>query len=226
MRILLASNSPRRRELLALGGWTFKVVSGEVQEHPLPDENSRDYVLRLAQEKAKKGALFGEEGDLVIAADTAVVDHGNGAEIILGKPQDAKEAVSMLRQLRGRTHIVYSGIAVLRIGDNILAADVCCTEVPMRQYSDEEIDKYVASGDPFDKAGAYAIQHPDFKPVDRLQGCYANVMGLPLCHLTRLLIKMNEPPSIDVVAACYNTLHFLCPVYAEILAGVRSNGKI
>lgn len=222
----MASNSPRRRELLALGGWTFEVVSGEVDEHPLPDESSRDYVLRLAQEKAKKGAFFGEVGDLVIAADTAVVDHEKGAELILGKPQDAQEAVSMLLWLRGRTHYVYSGVAVLRIGDGKLAADVCCTEVPMRQYSDEEIEAYVASGDPFDKAGAYAIQHPQFKPVDRLQGCYANVMGLPLCHLTRLLIKMNEPPVKDVVYACHETLHFTCPVYAEILAGVRSNGKI
>lgn len=219
MRILLASNSPRRRELLSLGGWSFQVVSGEVDERPLPSESSRDYVLRLAQEKAKAGAAFGVAGDLIIAADTAVVDQEDGAELILGKPQDALEAESMLRWLRGRTHRVYSGIALLRIDDNELTSDVCCTAVPMRYYSDGEISAYIATGDPLDKAGAYAIQHPDFRPVENLQGCYANVMGLPLCHLTRNLVSLELSPKGDISTACQAALHYTCPIYSKILAG-------
>lgn len=221
MRLLLASNSPRRRELLNLSQWSFQVVMGEVNEHPLPSERSSEYVLRLAQEKTKSGAAHGNVGDLVIAADTAVVDRENGAELILGKPQDALEARSMLYWLRGRVHRVYSGVAVLRIGDINPLSDVCITDVPMRNYSDEEIEAYVATGDPLDKAGAYAIQHPVFKPVERLQGCYANVMGLPLCHLTRLMMQMDETPPTDITAACQQALGYHCPVYAKILSGVR-----
>ncbi len=224
MRILLASNSPRRRELLSLGGWSFLVVSGEVDERPLPSESSREYVLRLAQEKAKAGAAFGVAGDLVIAADTAVVDQENGAELILGKPQDELEAESMLRWLRGRIHRVYTGLAVLRIDDGVMTSDVCCTNVPMRQYSDSEISAYIATGDPLDKAGAYAIQHPDFKPVEQLEGCYANVMGLPLCHLTRLLVSLGLPLQTDMATACQATLSYNCPIYTKILAGDRLIG--
>lgn len=224
MRLLLASNSPRRRELLSLGGWIFQVVSGEVDEKPLSSESSREYVLRLAQEKAKAGAVFGNSGDLVIAADTAVVDQENGAELILGKPQDDLEADSMLRWLRGRIHRVYTGIAVLRIGDNALTSDVCCTAVPMRHYTDDEIGAYIATGDPLDKAGAYAIQHPDFRPVENLQGCYANVMGLPLCHLTRILSTMGLSPQAEITTACQTALDYDCPIYSKILAGDRLIG--
>ncbi|MBN1537090.1 MAG: septum formation protein Maf [Anaerolineales bacterium] len=219
MRILLASNSPRRRELLSLGGWPFEVVSGEVDERPTPSESSREYVLRLAQEKAKAGGVQRMAGDVVVAADTAVVDHENGAELILGKPQDALEAESMLGWLRGRIHRVYSGIAVLRIDDDLLESDVCCTAVPMRHYSDDEMLAYIATGDPLDKAGAYAIQHPDFHPVENLSGCYANVMGLPLCHLTRILASMGLLPKTDIAAACQTALHYKCSIYSKILAG-------
>ncbi len=224
MRILLASNSPRRRELFNLGGWSFQVVSGEVDERPLPSESSREYVIRLAQEKAKAGAVFGEADDLIVAADTAVVDHENGAELILGKPQDALEAESMLRWLRGRVHRVYTGVAILRIADGAIASDVCCTAVPLRQYSDGEIGAYIATGDPFDKAGAYAIQHPEFKPVEHLEGCFANVMGLPLCHLTRMLIPLGCPPQNDIAMECQEALHYHCPIFSKILAGDRLIG--
>lgn len=219
MRVLLASNSPRRRELLSLAGWAFKVVSGEVDERPLASESSREYVLRLAQEKAKAGAGFGNIGDLVIAADTAVVDQENSAEVILGKPQDNSEADSMLRRLRGRIHRVFTGLAALRIGDDAFSSDVCCTEVPMRYYSDAEISAYIATGDPLDKAGAYAIQHPDFHPVEHFQGCYANVMGLPLCHLMRLLSLKELFPQTDIPAACQVMLHYQCSIHSKILAG-------
>jgi len=224
MRILLASNSPRRRELFSLGGWSFQVVSGDVDERPLPSESSREYVLRLAQEKAKAGAVFGTAEDLIIAADTAVVDHEDSAELILGKPQDALEAESMLRWLRGRVHRVYTGLAILRMDNDVITSDVCCTAVPMRSYSDGEISAYIATGDPFDKAGAYAIQHPEFKPVEHLQGCFANVMGLPLCHLTRMLISLGYPPFNDIAKECQDTLQYDCPISSKILAGDRLIG--
>jgi septum formation protein len=224
MRILLASNSPRRRELLSLGGWSFQVVSGEVDERPLPSESSREYVVRLAEEKAKAGAVFGVAGDLVVAADTAVVDHENGAELILGKPQDALEAESMLRWLRGRVHRVYTGVAILKVDEGVITSEVCCTAVPLRQYSDGEIGAYIATGDPMDKAGAYAIQHPEFKPVENLQGCYANVMGLPLCHLTGMLISLGYPPQADIAKECQESLHYNCPIFSKILAGNRLIG--
>jgi septum formation protein len=89
----------------------------------------------------------------------------------------------------------------------------------MRQYSDSEIGAYIVTGDPLDKAGAYAIQHPEFKPVEHLQGCYANVMGLPLCHLTGMLISLGYPPQNDIAMACQAALHYDCPIYSKILAG-------
>ncbi len=155
------------------------------------------------------------ESALIIAADTTVADEGN----ILGKPADAAEAESMLRRLRGRQHQVYTALAVLRTADGRLWHDLGVTDVPMRLYSDEEIQSYVSSGDPLDKAGAYAIQHAGFHPVASLQGCYANVMGLPLCHLTRLLRQVGIQPEQPVADACQAALAYTCGVYAQILGG-------
>ena len=118
-----------------------------------------------------------------------MVDEGQ----ILGKPADAYEAESMLRRLRGREHQVFTALAVVRRSEGFLALDWCVTDVPMRTYSDEEMCAYIATGDPLDKAGAYAIQHPDFSPVAELQGCFANVMGLPLCHVERTLMQAGHP---------------------------------
>jgi len=152
---------------------------------------------------------------IVVASDTAVVN-GN---VILGKPVDDDEAVSMLKQLRGRVHQVYTSLATLRVSDGKLLTDLCITDVPMRDYSDAEIVTYVQTGDPLDKAGAYAIQHPDFKPVNSLHGCFASVMGLPLCHLIRMLDKLNVHPQADVPVACQTTLAYQCPVSRAILSG-------
>ena len=214
MTLILASNSPRRKQLLALGGWSFTLAPAEVDERPLPDEAAADYVLRLAQEKARAAAQSGADG-LVLAADTTVVDEG----AILGKPADAAEARSMLRQLRGRTHQVYTALAVLRSTDGRLLTDRCVTDVPMRRYSDAEMEAYVGSGDPLDKAGAYAIQHAGFHPVEKLAGCYANVVGLPLCHLARTLRKLDVRPAADIPSACQAALGYRCPVYARVLSG-------
>ncbi len=217
--LVLASSSPRRKELLALGEWTFTIAPAEIDETPLLEEEPRQYVLRMAEGKARVVAARQPPGDLVVAADTIVVDAPNGKEQILGKPVDAVEAVSMLRQLRDHQHVVYTAVAVMQISGGRLISDLCATRVPMRSYSDPEIDAYVATGDPLDKAGAYAIQHAEFNPVENLKGCYANVVGLPLCHLTRTLIKFGIQPQTDIPTACQNTLDYRCPIFQKVLRG-------
>ncbi len=173
--LVLASNSPRRRELLALGGWMFNLDVANINEDVLPGEQPAAYVERLAIQKAQAVLPRSRPEHIIIGSDTTVVLDGE----ILGKPADEAEARQMLTRLRGRSHQVYTGIAALRVSDQTLLSDVCLTEVPMRAYSDAEIEAYIASGDPLDKAGAYGIQHPEFQPVINMQGCYASVMGLP-----------------------------------------------
>ena len=214
--ILLASNSPRRKQLLALGNWKFTVIVSDVDETLLPGESPKDYVLRLAQAKALAVAEKVQGEDLiVIGSDTSVVD----ADAILGKPKDGEDAVRMLTQLRGHTHQVHTGVAFLRIRDGKILNELCVTDVPMRTYSDDEIATYVQTGDPLDKAGAYAIQHPDFQPVESMCGCYASVMGLPMCHVVRTLRILNVQPSADVPMACQKYLNYECPVSGAILHG-------
>ena len=210
--ILLASNSPRRKQLLALAGWPYCIQPAEIDETPLPGEPAEAYVLRLAESKARAAAGSAEDG-LVLAADTTVVDAG----VILGKPNDADQARAMLWQLRGRSHQVLTALAVLQSRSGRLLTDVCVTDVPMRAYTEAEIEAYVASGDPLDKAGAYAIQHAGFHPVASLAGCYANVVGLPLCHLARMLRTLGLPPQADLPQACQAALGYQCPVYEQIL---------
>lgn len=211
--LILASNSPRRRQLLALTGIPFIVRIADVDESQLANENPADYVLRLAETKAR--TVPAEADQVILAADTTVVD---GTDI-LGKPRDAVEAVDMLKRLRGHAHQVYTGIALLRRSDGFLLTDLCVTDVPMRDYSDEEIQAYVASGDPLDKAGAYAIQHPGFHPVARMDGCFASVMGLPVCHVILQMRKMNLQPDAGFFAGCETVLEYNCPVSSAILNG-------
>ena len=213
--LVLASNSPRRRELLALGGWMFHTRPADVDESQRPGEAPGEYVLRLAESKARACAKTAHADLIILAADTTVAN-GNA---ILGKPKDMAEAVEMLKNLRGRSHQVYTGIAVLRLSDGRLVTDLCITDVPMRPYSDNEIDAYVATGDPLDKAGAYAIQNPGFHPVETLQGCYASVMGLPLCHLARSLHKLDIAPRSDIAAECQSALGYACPIFSAVLRG-------
>lgn len=195
-QLTLASTSPRRRELLALLGLPFTLVAPDVDERPLLGETPVTLALRLARAKAETVARDEPTG-VVIAADT-VVALGNE---VLGKPVDAADAARMLRALRGAAHDVFTGVAVAR-GSQVWE-EVVASQVAMRPYTDAEIAAYVASGDPLDKAGAYAIQHPEFQPVAELHGCYANVVGLPLCAVRRLLIQAGvaAPPSpIDACA--------------------------
>ena len=214
-KLILASNSPRRRKLFALGEWDFNVIVADVDETPLADESPRDYVIRLAQAKAVAVKDRAESDAVVIGSDTTVVD-GNE---ILGKPVDDADAERMLKQLRGRTHQVFTGVAVYRIRDGKMLTELSITDVPMREYFDGEMRAYIATGDPMDKAGAYAIQHPDFQPVASMSGCFASVMGLPLCHIIRALRTFDISPAMDVPSACQTFLNYSCPVSTSILNG-------
>jgi MAF protein len=215
--LVLASNSPRRRQLLSLTGWKFAVSAADVDESVLANESPREYVLRLAQTKARAAAAGRADADqMILAADTTVVDGSD----ILGKPADSAEATAMLKRLRGHSHQVYTGIALFRPSDGRLLNDLCVTDVPMRDYSDEEIEAYVQTGDPLDKAGAYAIQHPEFHPVPRMDGCFASVMGLPVCHVIRLLRQMSDIQlETDFFLSCETLLEYRCPVSSALLSG-------
>jgi septum formation protein len=216
--ILLASNSPRRMELMGLGDWTWSTFVPHVDESRRPAEPPPEYVLRLARAKVLAAGAFGPEQRYVLGADTAVAD----GDAVLGKPADADDAVRMLRRLRGHTHQVHTGLAVVDRASGRLLTDVCSTSVPMRAYGDAEIDEYVRSGDPFDKAGAYAIQHDGFRPVEGLHGCYASVMGLPLCHFLRLLSRLEIEPQSDLPSRCQTHLNYACPVSEAILRGEQA----
>lgn len=221
-KLILASNSPRRRKLFALGNWDFNVIVADVDETPFASEAPRDYVIRLAQAKALAVKDRAESDAVLIGSDTTVVD-GNE---ILGKPVDEADAERMLKQLRGRTHQVFTGVAVYRIQDGKMLTELSITDVPMRDYSDGEIRTYIATGDPMDKAGAYAIQHPDFQPVASMSGCFASVMGLPLCHIVRALRNFEISPAADVPSACQTFLNYSCPVSTSILSGELTTGLV
>lgn len=175
-------------------------------------------MVRLAQTKVRAVAAREPGASLILGADTTVMD----GDLLLAKPADAAEAASFLRRLRGHVHQVYTGIAILRPSDGKLLTDLCVTDVPMRNYSDTEIVAYVQTGDPLDKAGAYAIQHPQFQPVERMEGCFASVMGLPVCHVVRLLRQFDLAPEKDVPAGCQAALDYQCPVFPLILGGQRA----
>lgn len=195
-----------------LSGYQFEVRPADVDEDVLPGESPPDYVARLAETKAKwVGADIHD--DAVVAADTTVAD----GDQILGKPVDAAHAEQMLRLLRGRVHQVFTAIAVFQPVSDQIIVDVCRTDVPMRKYSDDEMRQYIESGDPLDKAGSYAIQHQGFNPVEGLTGCFANVVGLPLCHLQRTLKQFSIEPASDNTAVCKMAFNYDCPSYQEIL---------
>jgi len=211
--LILASNSPRRKQLLSLTGLDFQVQPADLDEILLPGEHPWDHVLRLAQSKAREAVRIAGGSGFFLAADTIVVD----ADAILGKPVDKQEAISMLNGLRGHTHQVYTGLALCRSRGDHVVTDICIVDVPMRNFSDEEINTYVASGDPLDKAGAYAIQHEGFQPVDNLRGCFAGVMGLSLCHLMRMFKRMDVTLNEDIPSRCQAELNYDCPIWQDIL---------
>lgn len=180
MRLILASGSPRRAELLRAAGFDFDVHAQDVDERLLPGEDPATHVIRLAREKARK-VLLRRDREAVLAADTVVVIDG----AVLGKPADDRDAARMLRQLSGRTHQVLTGVAVRVPGRE--SSDLARTDVRFVPLSEGEIAWYVASGEPRDKAGAYAIQGLASRFAERIDGSYSNVVGLPIALVYRML---------------------------------------
>ena len=211
-RLILASSSPRRRQLLSLLGIPFVIKSAAVDESRLHGEPPTELVLRVSQAKAL-AIHDARPEELVVAADTIVVADGE----ILGKPSDQEDAKRMLERLRGRSHMVYSGVTVWHPASRKLLSQLGESSVWMREYADDEIDSYVESRDPMDKAGAYAIQHAVFDPVSRLEGCWLNVVGLPLCHLGRALAQFGVHAPANVPGACQAFSQSECSVYPEML---------
>jgi septum formation protein len=187
--LILASASPRRRELLSQAGLTFMVTAANINEDLLPDEAAAAYVQRLAEEKAQAvwnanwSANTAEDPLTVLGADTCVVCDGH----ILGKPVDTADARQMLELLSGRTHAVLTGLAVIT-GTKIVR-DVEVTQVMFNQIDVDEIARYISSGEPLDKAGAYAIQGYAARWIPRIEGCYFNVVGLPIARTIAMLTE-------------------------------------
>lgn len=179
MKLILASRSPRRAELLASAGFGFTVRTAEIDETPRPGEDPTDYVLRLAEEKAC--AVPCNPDETILAADTTVVLSGE----ILGKPADRADAARMLSALSERRHEVLTGVCLRNC--NRMLRDTASTAVWFAAMTAAEIDEYVASGEPMDKAGAYGIQGLASRYVDRIEGSYTNVVGLPVALVYRLL---------------------------------------
>jgi MAF protein len=224
MRFILASSSPRRREMIASLGIDFEIIRPEIDETLREGEHPLDYVRRLSTEKADVVAsqLAEETDTMILAADTIVlaadtigiVENAAPAGILLGKPVDADDVRAMLRLLRQQPHQVYTALRLLKLTRNKTSGDalrehyddLVRTTVTMRSYTDAEIEEYIASGDPFDKAGSYAIQNTAFHPVVSIDGCYNNVVGLPLCAVRRGLAALGWP-GISASADCD------CPSY-------------
>ena len=210
-RLVLASASPRRRQLLTLLGIPFSTRSAAVDESQLDGESPTDLVVRVS--RAKAYAMRDVRRDeLVVAADTVVVLDGE----ILGKPSNAGEAFSMLSRLRGRPHSVYTGISVWQPVTWRMVNELASSMVSMRDYTDAEIEAYIATGDPLDKAGAYAIQHQGFAPVSRIEGCWLTVMGLPLCHLRRAVEVFGLVVPSSVPGSCRAFTRQACEVSLDL----------
>lgn len=191
--LILASASPRRHELLSQAGLTFTVVAPNINEDLLPDETAAAYVQRLAEEKAQAvwnahaSSDTSEDPLVVLGADTCVVCDGH----ILGKPADTADARRMLELLSGRTHAVLTGVAA--VTGSKVARGLEITQVMFHHISDAEIAQYILTGEPRDKAGAYAIQGYAARWIPRIEGCYFNVVGLPIARTVALLAEAQTP---------------------------------
>ena len=207
-QLLLASQSPRRRALLAALGVSFNIDAADVDETALPGELPDALACRLCRSKAAAVAAR-HPGATVLAADTMVALD----DMLLGKPAGALDAAAMLRLLRGRTHQVYTAVCVASDGSQ--ASQLSISDVTMRPYSDAEIAAYVATGDPLDKAGAYAIQHPVFAPVAAWAGCYAGIMGLPLRMVAEMLADAGVVAPVNLPEICANLSGGSCCMHSS-----------
>jgi len=207
---VLASGSPRRRQLLRQAGIEPLVCPVDLAEERLPGEAPQAMAARLAVEKAEAAAQL-TDGDIILAADTIVVD---GSQI-LGKPANAGQAGEMLRQLRGRRHQVVTAVCLLDRGTRRRVVATTLTELHMRWLEADEIDRYVASGSPLDKAGAYGIQDEGFEPVDMdlFDGCFTNVMGLPLCAVGWALGQLGWDLAPRLTQACFSYQQHSLPAW-------------
>jgi len=191
MRLILASSSPRRRELLRNAGFDFDVRAGNIIEKIQPGEPPEEFARRAALEKAVQIAASSPQGSLVLGADTVVVIDGE----TLGKPSDLDDAARMLRLLSGRTHQVHTAICLVRAPDKIAALKHATTLVTFREIDEQEIRDYLESGEPMGKAGAYAIQGLASRFVTCISGCYFNVVGLPVAlvyETLKPLLKVED----------------------------------
>jgi septum formation protein len=217
-RLILASQSPRRRQLVELLGYPVTAVAADVDETqitvPDPAQNAVETARLKAETLLARWRQQGtaEQQAILIVADTNVAL----GDQILGKPDDADTAVHTLRQLRRQRHTVHTGMVLVDLATGRTLEDVTTIPVTMRNYSDAEIDTYVATGDPLDKAGAYAIQHPVFQPVARLEGCYLGVMGLSICHLIQLLGRLDVIVTADRQRLYQVHDGYPCPYLPEI----------
>lgn len=193
LKLILASASPRRAEILRNAGFDFEVAPANIDESRRSQEHAGDYVRRLAEEKARAAARKRPDGlahdsAVVIGADTVVEIGGE----ILGKPSDANDARGMLRRLSDKTHEVHTGLAILPFDAREARVAVETTRVTFARLSEREIEEYIGTGEPFDKAGAYAIQGHGGKFISGIEGCCFNVMGLPLARLYGILRDLAE----------------------------------
>ena len=192
MAMILASQSPRRRELLGQMGFSFTVRPARGEELPHPELTPAQLVEELARQKALEVSAEAASDDVVVAADTVVAIDGK----VLGKPHDKVHAAQMLSALSGREHTVYTGVAVKR-GETLLVEHEA-TQVRFRPLTEREIDLYIKTGEPMDKAGSYGIQGCGALLVEGIRGDYFNVVGLPICRLGRMLAQVGE----DALAQC------------------------
>ncbi len=186
-KLILASASPRRAEILRAAGYAFTVVSSAIDETPIPGEPAETMVQRLADAKAELVAARSVGPAIVIAADTAVQI---GTQI-LGKPRTTEDARQMLQSLSGMTHSVITGVTLIRLPDAERSSFVEATQVHFATLTADEIEEYLATGEPFDKAGGYAIQGRAGRFIPRIEGCYFNVVGLPLARLAKELTELG-----------------------------------
>ncbi len=189
MKLILASASLRRAEVLSAAGIAFESAATNVDESRRANEPPEEFVRRLAEAKARAAAARSSGPAIVVGADTQVVVDG----LVLGKPASAEDARAMLRRLSARTHGVITGLAVIRLPDGTARIEHETSLVTFAPLAEREIEDYVASGEPFDKAGAYAIQGRGGRFVTRVEGCYFNVVGLPLARLYRILRELGSP---------------------------------